>query len=795
MFMRLALSLVTFGLAAGLMAQQATQVAPDTFQLPTETALPVIESTARYFPQIQHRYEARLKLPENPKWMGQRTAEEPNTLPLGGLLNEPRGSLLARFPGITATGWNPPDPHLAAGPNHLVAVVNSSLAFFTKTGTATFQVDFGTFFSTLSPGNFIFDPKVIYDVHANRFVVIVLEQDDATQTSKVLFAISDDSDPNGTWFKYRLEAKATIGSVVCWGDYPGFGYNKDGYAIALNMFPFASGPAPGIQVMAIRKSSVISGGAAVVTKFLNTASDSFSIQVAENLNASSDKVFMVNAATTTKLKVWTMGGLAGTPTAPTTQNVTVSSYEFPTGFGWECKSPGSRILDGLDSRLVNVYYRGTRLLTTHSFEAATDARSRVRWYEMSLPAAGGTASVVQSGEIKEPGTTERHYFMPAIAKNAANDIAVVFTKSGAAGPVADIMFSARKASDAAGAMGTPVLLKSSETNPYGSSGFNRWGDYAAICVDPADNGTFWMIHMTGGSGFWTTEISKAAVSPVITDITFPATVFGGGPAITADFTLNGPVAASTPVSVSSSNGSLASPSGTTVAAGASSGSFTIATPTGVDANTSVTIVATINGVSFSKSLIIRPANLSNMTLNFSTIAANQSVIATVTLNGKAGPAGRVVTTSSSAPIAVVQPTMTVAGGATTGKFGISTANTNVTQTANITATLGIAVTRTLTVIKAPTLSSLEIAAPKSVKGGLSTSCLVRTLEPAPAGGARAKLLESSPFVDPNVYANIAAGLKVGSATIRTSPVTTTQVVVITARMNGINKTDTLTVTP
>ena len=32
------------------------------------------------------------------------------------------------FVGISNTGWDPPDPHVAAGPNHVVEVVNSSIA-------------------------------------------------------------------------------------------------------------------------------------------------------------------------------------------------------------------------------------------------------------------------------------------------------------------------------------------------------------------------------------------------------------------------------------------------------------------------------------------------------------------------------------------------------------------------------------------------------------------------------------------------------------------------------------------
>jgi hypothetical protein len=53
-------------------------------------------------------------------------------------------------------------------------------------------------------------------------MVLFLEADFANQVSKLLFAVSDDGDPNGTWFKYRIEAKVTEGANTFWLDYPGF---------------------------------------------------------------------------------------------------------------------------------------------------------------------------------------------------------------------------------------------------------------------------------------------------------------------------------------------------------------------------------------------------------------------------------------------------------------------------------------------------------------------------------------------------------------------------------------------
>ena len=43
------------------------------------------------------------------------------------------------FPGISQARFTPPDPTLAVGPNHVVEMVNSEIAFFAKDGTMQFQ--------------------------------------------------------------------------------------------------------------------------------------------------------------------------------------------------------------------------------------------------------------------------------------------------------------------------------------------------------------------------------------------------------------------------------------------------------------------------------------------------------------------------------------------------------------------------------------------------------------------------------------------------------------------------------
>src|SRR5687768_1514180 len=75
----------------------------------------VVESTWRFLPQIVEVYNPQeQEAAENlPPPVPVRPASEGNTLPVGSVLPNQIGAPGSMFPGISATGWNPPDPHIA----------------------------------------------------------------------------------------------------------------------------------------------------------------------------------------------------------------------------------------------------------------------------------------------------------------------------------------------------------------------------------------------------------------------------------------------------------------------------------------------------------------------------------------------------------------------------------------------------------------------------------------------------------------------------------------------------------
>src|SRR5207248_11144104 len=94
-----------------------------------------------------------------------------------------------------------------------------------------------------------------------RFVVVALEQESSPTDSRILVAVSDDSDPNGTWYFGSINSKIKIGSRNYWTDYPGLGVDGQAIYITGNLFPFSvGGSAQGSRLWMIPKPSFYSGG-------------------------------------------------------------------------------------------------------------------------------------------------------------------------------------------------------------------------------------------------------------------------------------------------------------------------------------------------------------------------------------------------------------------------------------------------------------------------------------------------------------------------------------------------------
>ena len=137
-------------------------------------------------------------------------------------------SILQNSDGAGATGWAPPDPNAAVGPNNIVQAVNNNILFFNKSGTLISQQTLNTFFNATSGG----DPHVIYNEITGRYALEAIWDNASGAMVGVCFAVSDTSDPTGSWHKTFI----TVPGM--WDGYGGngIGYNADAYVVHVNGF-------------------------------------------------------------------------------------------------------------------------------------------------------------------------------------------------------------------------------------------------------------------------------------------------------------------------------------------------------------------------------------------------------------------------------------------------------------------------------------------------------------------------------------------------------------------------------
>jgi hypothetical protein len=179
----------------------------------------------------------------------------------------------------------------------------------------------------------------------------------------------------------------------------------------------------------------------------------------------------------------------------------------------------------------------------------------------------------------------------------------------------------------------------------------------------------------------------------------PTSVTGGNPS-TGTVTLTGAASTNVVVGLSSTNTAATVPASVTVAQGALSANFSIGTKP-VGSSTAATISATYSGVTKIATLTVTPPTLTSLTLNPTTVVGGNPSTATVTLNAPAPSTGTIVQLSNNkSKVAAVPPNVTVAPGATTATFTVTTSAVRTTSKVTISGTTaGVTRSAVLTVTR------------------------------------------------------------------------------------------------
>ncbi len=330
-----------------------------------------------------------------------------------------------------------------------------------------------------------------------------------------------------------------------------------------------------------------------------------------------------------------------------------------------------------------------------------------------------------------------------------------------------------------------------------------------FCPDLPSGTIFWRVRSHQGDSSPTTSavtawsatatftISSAPAAVASVNFTRDPLLYGGaeqsgGVQLTARAPAGGAV-----VSYTSSNPSaLSVPATATVDAGRAQGAAFTSFAGYVTAPTPVTVTASYNGSSASKTLTVMPPTIKTDTLQSGVKATGgATMLGRVELAGAgfAGPGGVEVSLSSSSPAATVPATVTIPAGAIGTSFLIPTSPVTTSTIVTISAIQGgVTAQWQLTLSPSPPPDTLTLQ-PASTTDG-SQGVVTIPLSAVVGYDQLVRVTSSNPGVaSVPQFATINASTDFGRFTIATSPVLVPTVVTISVTGGGVTRTADLTV--
>lgn len=388
------------------------------------------------------------------------------------------------FEGIQQTNVTPPDPDLAAGPEDLILVVNTSFARYSKEGLQTNLLTAHQWFSSILPSicpsgpEFcrFFDPTVRYDQFHGRFLILIGAEDMLMGRNSFVLSVSNGATFASGWRHWASDAGlvgATQTNLTL--DFPQLGYDTNAVYMTGNMFSVR-----GLQYAKVRILRKI--------ELYNPATTTLSFRdIIDLRNEDDTKVttlqpalwrgrpggitepgILVNASDTPNadyLTVWRIQNPSSD--APTAVRSTIRGiwrYDYPAFFAQQ----GSLLrIDAGDSRVLKAVVRNGVLFTARDTGYVTDPTT-VTYDRIDLASNRAT---LQARHIAGS------FFYPAYDIPASLGPGNTLPNKLITGTATD-------------ANGSPTFIGILEVkageSPY--EGSARWGDYFGGAVDPVHGG-------------------------------------------------------------------------------------------------------------------------------------------------------------------------------------------------------------------------------------------------------------------------------------------------------------------
>ncbi|AFL82459.1 hypothetical protein Aeqsu_3021 [Aequorivita sublithincola DSM 14238] len=433
---------------------------------------------------------------------------------LGQIVTRP---IEQNFVGASSSesGFFPPDPTGAVGPNHYVHSVNSLVKIFSKTGTLLVgPVSLGTF---LGFGGNSGDPIVLYDQLADRW--LVSEFGNINGGNSLAIGVSATSDPTGAYnvYQYSFSGFPDYPHYAVWPDAYYGTINLDGAttrAFALDRDKIISGaPNPAIVIFSL-PGIVVNPNQVKSPEAANLLGNTIAPNTPGYVTYLQDDGW--NGVSFDHLKVWEM-----TVDWTNPSNSTISApLEIPTDpfDAGELFGQGAISQPGTSQKLAGhggiisfgANYRSfadhnSWLITFNTF-VDNNQTGGIRWIELRNDDSSPW-TIYQEGTYAPADGNSR--FMSSSAMDIYGNIGLAYSIGSSTLPVG-IRYTGRFDGDP---LGTMTVVETTIKNGVGvRTNTYRYGDYGHTTMDP-DNFTFWhTADYFSSNNAWRTQIASFRIS-------------------------------------------------------------------------------------------------------------------------------------------------------------------------------------------------------------------------------------------------------------------------------------------
>lgn len=407
----------------------------------------------------------------------------------------------------------PPDTMGAVGTTQFVQLINGAFGVFDKTtGNLLGGVSDVGFWNQLGQGGTGGDPRILFNHQQQRWIAIGF----GANTKDINIAVSDTADALGNWKATRFEALGQIGNLQSIADYPTLAMDNNAIYIGTNNFrqetPGGATAYRGTSLFVLNNADVFSASGPNLsntqvfnTPFVSGSSTNdttrgFAIQGVNSNEATDGRGHIVAAS------AFVNGVLSYDIVGAGTGAATQTDSTFLYG-GYDTNAPGRqpgrvaplRNIDTLDDRISgNAWELNGKTYFTHTITIPGTDRTSVRVTVLD----SNSKAVLQTLDL---GEADYDYYQGSLAVSNGKAV-VAYNRSGYSQTDGRIRIYAQIltiGADGTLAVANPaILVKESDTSGYLNGnveatgvpvGRQRWGDYAAVTVDPNDPNLFWAI--------------------------------------------------------------------------------------------------------------------------------------------------------------------------------------------------------------------------------------------------------------------------------------------------------------